>query len=599
MIITIGGIIILGIACQWLSWKLKIPVIITLLMSGMIAGPLLGILNPREYIDSESMFTIIEFAVALILFDGAMQLKFAEFKSVADGLKRILTIGVLIHFVLLSIAAYFLVIDSFICAALVGGILIVTGPTVVIPALREAKVEKKISHYLKWEGIVTDPIGAILAIVIYDAIILSRTDDTTQITVSILKIIMIAGITSFVLNEVVKFAFSNNRMPQYLKLPFVTSIVLSSFAFSNEIQHGTGLLTVTILGMLIGNSKLDNLLDIQEFKENITTMCISFVFIIITASTSFESFSMISFSQAFFIILAAFVLRPMAILISTYKSKMNFREKFLIGAFGPRGIVAVSVAAALSTEMKEKGLSEFGETLLPVILLVVITTVIFHSLYLPFLSKKLELESIGGNGVVIIGTMPWVLDLSKKLREIDIPVLVTSASWYKLAPYRKSGISTFYGQILDHLDTIDLSDYGSLLAMSENDAFNMLSCDRFSKLLGHENVYKLKQAKNFVHDKYNIDKKSYCVYLNNLDLRFENFVKYYQYGWRFKYTRLTDNFSYQDFLLQNDRAIICMKITPEGRVIFGSHFLEEPKSGDTVISFVSKKYETTITNYVA
>ena len=580
MIYTIGGIIFLGIMSQWIAWRLKVPVIIILLSVGFLAGPVLGVLTPMAYMSQDLVLTIVELSVALILFDGAMQLKFTEFKTVADGLKRILTLGVLFHFIFISAASFFLVDSSVAFAFLLAGILIVTGPTVVIPALREAKINKKSANYLKWEGIITDPIGAIIAIVVYDAMVLSSQGSSTQVTIMILKIALISFSLSFILKEVVKWAFKKNRLPDYLKLPFITSVVLCSFVFSNEIQHGSGLLTVTLLGMLIGNSKIDILLELREFKENITTMCISFVFIIITTSTSFESFSNITFPQLMFVLLVSFVLRPIAIFVSTYKSKMSLKEKFLIGSFGPRGIVAVSVAAALSSEMANDGLNQFGVILLPMTLMIVITTVIAHSLYLPFLSRKLELDSEVSNGVIIIGTMPWVVDLASKLQDLGIPVLVTSASWYKLAPFRNRGINTFYGQILNQLDHEDFSEYGSLLAMSENDSFNSLSCEKFSKQFGHDNVYKLKQAKNFVHDKYNVDKSTYCVYINNLDLKFENLMKYYQHGWRFKYTRLTENFNYPDFLRQNEQSIVCMKIKVDGSIVFGSHFEKDPKEGE-------------------
>lgn len=593
MLFTIGLIIFVGMLAQWISWIIKIPVIISLLLGGLIVGPFLGILSPKEFMSQELILTVVELCVSLILFDGSMQLKFSEFKgAVASGLQRILSLGLLIHFILIASAAYFLVGNSLGVAGILAGILIVTGPTVVIPALREANLNKQTGRYLKWEGIITDPIGAIIAIIIYDAMILSSLDSAFMVLLAILKIIFIALGFSLLLRQFVVFTFEKKFLPEYLQLPFITCVVISSFVFSNEIQHGSGLLTVTILGMLIGNSKIDILYKIREFKESITTLCISFVFIIITANTSFEAFQMITINQIIFILLVSFVLRPIAILFATIKSQMKFSEKILIGAFAPRGIVAVSVAAALSTEMSRAGFIEIGNTVFPIVLLIVITTVVGHSTYLKFLSRKLNLESQEGKGVIIIGTMPWVIDLSLKLMELGIPVLVTSASWYKLAPFRKRGIETFYGQILSHLEmeTLDLADYSYLLGMSENNAFNSLCCEKFAKYLGHDHVFKLKQAKNNVHDQYNIDKSTYCVFINDLDLKFENLIKYHQYGWSFKYTCITKNYTYQDFILDNEKSIVCIKVSEKKEIQFGSRFEQEPIEGDILISF-SAKYE--------
>jgi NhaP-type Na+/H+ or K+/H+ antiporter len=589
MLTTIGSIILIGMFAQWMAWKQKIPSIISLLVSGFLVGPVFGILNPREVMGQDVIFSIVEISVALILFDGAMQLKFSEFKPVSSGLKRILTLGVVIHFVLITTAAHFIMNVSIGFSALLGGILVVTGPTVIMPALREANMNKRVSNYLKWEGILTDPVGAIVAVVVFDAIVLSAETDPLTVLTSIIKIILISFAFSFFIKFLLNVSLRKKLIPEFLQIPFITSLVICSFVFSNELQHGSGLLTVTILGILIGNSKIDILFNLRSFKENITTMCISFVFIIITASIPLEVFKMIELPHIIFILLVSFVLRIVAILISTYKSQMDFKEKILIGSYGPRGIVAASVASVLSAEMLNEGI-KVGDLFLPIVFLVILTTVISHGLILKPLCRRLGLEGNDRNGIVFIGTMPWVLDLAIKLKGIGIPVMVTSASWYKLSPFRKMGISTYYGQVLDHLETgdLDLNEYSSLIAMSENDSFNILACEKFSRYLGQENVYHLKKSRNFIHDQYNIDKSSYCLLLNNFELRYENLMKFYQYGWAFKDTKLTDNYTFQEFRLDNEKAIICMLIREDGTILFDSNFSETPKAGDTLITFAPK-----------
>lgn len=590
MLFTIGLIIFIGMLSQWISWKFKIPVIITLLVSGVVAGPIFGLLEPQKYMDQQTIFSIVELSVALILFDGAMQLKFSDFKAVSSGLKRILTLGVLIHFVLITGAAHLVMGVSWGFSALLGGILIVTGPTVIIPALREVNLNKKVSNYLKWEGILTDPVGAIIAVVVYDAMVLSNETDASHVFMAIMNILLVAFGISFALKLLLNFSLRKMLIPEFLQIPFITSLVVCSFVFSNEIQHGSGLLTVTLLGILIGNSKIDILFQIRTFKENITTMSVSFVFIIITSSISFDAFKMIGLPHIIFILLVAFVLRIVSIMISTFKTPMSMKEKILIGSYGPRGVVAVSVAAALSTEMINDG-NKMGELFLPIVLLVIFTTVVTHGMILKPLSQKLNLKGNERNGVIFIGTMPWVVDLAVKLKKLGLPVMVTSASWYKLAPFRTNGIKTFYGQLLDHLEyeSIDLNEYSSLIAMSENDSYNILACEKFSKYLGHNNVYHLKRSRNFIHDQYNIDKSSYCVLLNNLELRYENLMKYYQYGWTFKDTLITDNYLYQDFLLDNENGIVCLVISKNGQVQFGAVHGENPKKGDILVSFSPKE----------
>ncbi len=592
MLFTIGLIISLGLVSQWIGWKFKIPVIICLLLTGFFVGPVLGVIDPLKVFGQDMIFAIVELSVALILFDGAMQLRFKEFKEVSKGLNRILSIGVIIHFILITGTAKFVMDVSWGFAALLGGILIVTGPTVIIPALREANMNKNVSRYLKWEGILTDPVGAIVAVVVYDAIVLSEKTAAFDVFLALTSILVISLLFSFGAKFLLEKAIKHKFVPEFLQIPFVTTMVAASFVFSNEIQHGSGLLTVTILGLLVGNSKLDILFDIRTFKENITTMAISFVFIIITASIPLSVFKMIELKHMVFIFMVTFVLRVAAIYLSTMNTNLKKREKFLIGFFGPRGIVAASVAAVLSAEMVNSGIV-VGEIFLPIVFLVIISTVICHSILLKPICKVLNLESKNSNGIIFIGTMPWVADLALKLKNMGIPVLVTSASWYKLAPFRKLGINCYYGKILDRLETedFDLSDYSFLMAMSENDSFNILACERFSKYLGVHNVYHLKQSRNFVHDQYQIDKNSYCVLVNSLELRYENLMKYYEYGWNFKDTKLTENYDFQEYLNDNDKSIICMCLRQNGSFEFGSQFDEQPQPGDILISF-SPKFST-------
>jgi NhaP-type Na+/H+ or K+/H+ antiporter len=591
MLETIGTIVLIGMAGQWLSWIMKIPVVIILLLSGFIIGPILGFIDPNLTLGEELIHTIVELSVALILFDGAMQLKISEFKEVSDGLKRILTAGVLIHFILISLAAHYVMSFSFGFSALMGGILIVTGPTVIIPALREAKLNKRIGRFLKWEGILTDPIGAIIAVVIYDAIVLSKTNDMAHIFLAILKILIVSFASSYIAKRILSLSLEKKLLPEYLQVPFITSMVICSFVLSNEIQKGSGLLTVTILGMLIGNSKIDILYHLRTFKEHITTMSISFVFILIAASVPLEVMQMISTEHIIFIVLVSFVLRLVAILLSTFKSKMSFKEKILVGSYGPRGIVAASVAAVLSSAMVKEGIKE-AEFVLPIVFLVILTTVVTHGLLLHPMTKLLGLNQDTKKGIIFIGTMPWVIDLAEKLKNLGVPVLITSASWYKLAPARKRGISIYYGQVLDAVDTntFDLSSYHSLIAMSANDSFNLLACERMGKYLGTKNVFHLPHNPNFIHDQYNVDKSLYCVFSNNRELLFENLMRFYNNGWDFKETKITANYTFEKYIIDHKNCILCMVIKLDNGIQFGSVFDSTPSAGDVIISYSEVEY---------
>jgi hypothetical protein len=293
-----------------------------------------------------------------------------------------------------------------------------------------------------------------------------------------------------------------------------------------------------------------------------------------------------------FILLVSFVLRLAAIMLSTINSKkMTFKEKLLVGSYGPRGIVAASVAAVLSTEMMRDGFKE-AEFILPIIFLIILTTVVIHGIFLGPLTKLLNLSQNGKKGVIFIGTMPWVFDLAEKLDKLGIPVLITSASWYKLAPARIRGLNFYYGQILDAVEnhTFDLTNYNALVAMSENDSFNLLACERMGKFLGADNVFHLPHNPNFVHDQYMVDKNTYCVFSTKRELLFENLMRFYHNGWHFKETQITESYSYQDFLADHSKCIVCMVIENDNGIKFGSEFDKEPEAGDIIISYAEMSF---------
>lgn len=581
MLETLGIIIVLGMLCQWLSWILKIPSIIVLLITGFLCGPVFGLLDPVAVLGHDLIFSFVELSVALILFDGAMQLKGGEFSEVSKGLKRILTLGVAIHFILITLSSKYILGFSWSMSGLLGGILIVTGPTVIMPALREVKMKKNAANYLKWEGILTDPFGAIIAVVMFDSIILSLEEGAGHVYSSIFKIILISFALSICLKKIIDLIFQKKLLPEFLQIPMITTLVMGSFVFSNIIQHGSGLLTVTILGVLIGNSKIDILVNLRTFKEHITTMSISFVFIIISASVPIEVMKMIGIKEIVFVLLSSFVLRFVSIFFSTLKTGMSVRERILIGSYGPRGIVAVSVAAAISEGFVSKGLNG-GQIILPIVFLIVLSTVFVQGLYLKPLVKSLELSRKDEKGVIIIGTMPWVVDLAVKLKNRGIPVLITSSSWHKLSLARKRGIETHFGSIIEDIeaDAFDIGEYSYLLSLSANDSFNKLLCDKFTMYFSREQVFHLREKeviqKSLVES--GIEKKVIEPY-------FENFMRGYHRGWNFKETLLTENFNFCQYVEHNSNIILCLIIGREGEIIFGSNSDYIPTQGDVIISY--------------
>lgn len=592
VIMTLGLIFLVGTLAQWIGWRLKFPVIVLLLFSGALLGPVTGVIDP-EKVFGDLLTPVVELGVAIILFEGGLQLRLYEFQEVSKGLNRLFTLGVLFNWILGTLAAHYVGDLSWGISFLIAGILVVTGPTVIIPALREAKLSRRLGNFLKWEGIISDPIGAILAVIAFEFLVYGQQQGGFAfISITLLKVIMTSVVFVIFIRALVMQISQKALLPEYLKIPFYLTLVLCSFVFSNMIQSGAGLLTVTLLGLIIGNLSMTVVEDLKKFEEYISTFTVSCIFIILSASIDLSIFTKLELKHIALILLFAFVIRPVAIMLSTYKSGMTFRERSLVGLFGPRGIVAASMAGLLGNSLTREGFVE-GSLILPIIFSIIIITVVIHGMMLKPLAKWLKLSKETRKGVVIIGTSPWITQLAMKLKSMEIPVLLTSASWYMLSPARQLGIDVYCGQILDDAEQgkVDLSYYEFLLAFSENDTFNSLACHKLSHTFGRDNCYRLPQHENQVHDKIPEEKDPYNLSIDPKVPYFENMVRYYHWNWKFKETKLSDKFKYTDFLKENGDTIVFLIIRSGGRVDFfhsSKRMIDDPKEGDVIISYNPK-----------
>jgi NhaP-type Na+/H+ or K+/H+ antiporter len=566
---TLGIVFSLGITSQWLGWKLKIPVIILLTLSGILVGPVFGLVNPHA-VFGNLLHPLIELGVAIILFEGGLLLKASEYKKQSEGMKRLFSVSVLLNWGIGTLACYYIAGLSLNISLLICGLLIVTGPTVIMPALREARLKKRVSNYLKWEGIVNDPVGAILAILVYEYILFSSAYVTSgMLFVSLIKIVLISLGFSYGARWLTLWLTKKALIPEFLKLPFLVSSVIGLFALSESFQHGTGLMTVTLFGILLGNSDYSSLAEVKKLGESISIFTVSGVFIILSATMNMEIISMLQPVHYIFILLVAFVVRPISILISTIGSEMSFNERLLIGLYGPRGIVAASVAGAIGSKLTSQGIDE-GKYILPIVFLVIIFTVVFHSFSLSPLANKLGLKNKGEHGVLIVGASVWSVQLAIKLRELKIPVLISDTSWYKLTRARIRGIDFHHGQAIADYDggQVDLTEINYLIAANEDDHYNSLVCNKFSHVLGKEHVYQIAIHDATFRQQHGLGQRDIC-FLHRPDVgRYENLNTKYHEGWNFKSIEITEEFSLEDFKADEDnKDVILFAIVDDSRIV--------------------------------
>ena len=584
----LASVLIAGVIVQWVGWYLRIPALILLIVVGFVMGPLIGWLKPTEDF-GDLLQPMISLSVAVILFEGGLNLQWHEFKKNSSVIYRLISWNVVLTFLLGSTASHYLVGMSWPVALMFGAIIIVTGPTVIMPLLKQANLQKRPAALLRWEGIVNDPIGALLVVLIYGYYVQSNND---TLAMGIFLGLGISLIVSLVLGVgigvlMARF-FKQGKVPEYLKSPLVLMAVLLVYTLANRVQSEAGLLATTILGITLANQRLDTLHELKRFKEYVTILLVSSTFIVLTADIQPEILQKIGWQGWLLLALVIFVFRPVAIYLSTLGTGIDWRDRLLIGWIAPRGIVAAAVAGLFGAQLTKEGYAG-AELLLPLIFALIILTVTLHGLSIGWLARRLGLASAHPDGVMMIGASPWTIALAAELHKNEIPVLLIDTRWKHLRPARMQGMSTHYGEVLSERteEVLELSHITKLLALTPNEAYNTLICSRFAPELGHRNVYEAgwKQETESKVPSHTI--RGYAVF--GKGFYFDDFAERHNLGWQFESTHLSEQYSLNDMLDDKpDDTLLIAAISASGEVSFYP-WSDQPQS----------KHNTKIISYVA
>ncbi|WP_267387080.1 sodium:proton antiporter [Sphingomonas sp. GC_Shp_3] len=492
ILLLVVGVAVAGVFGQWLGWRLKLPAIIPLLVIGAIAGPIAGIVKPSVAL-GEVMRPAIGMAVAIIVFEGGLNLNLRELRSAGSGVLRLVAVALPLNWLFGTLAAHFVAGMSWQVSILVGAILVVTGPTVIMPLLRQAKLEPRSAAFLKWEAIVNDPIGATITLLVLSFLTLSTTMSNTDAVLQLAWRTLLGGGIAAALGLAVPFGirtlFRRDLAPEYLKTPILLAGALGVYAAGEAIQPETGLVGATLFGVVLANIDVTGLQELRRFKESLTVFLVSGLFILLTANIDRQTVMMLSWPIAATTLAILFVARPLAIGLATLGAKVSWSERLLVGWIGPRGVVAAAIAGVAGERLAKAGYPD-ANLVLPLVFAVIASTVLLHGLSLAPLARRLKLASGGRGGVLIVGASAWTIGLGEALRGAGIPVLLVDRSANALRAARLAGLQTLRVEILSVIgeEVVDLRDYEHLLAATPDDAYNALVCTRFAPELGRERV---------------------------------------------------------------------------------------------------------------
>ena len=478
LVTLVAGIIGIGVLAQVLADRLRVPSIVFLLAAGVVLGPeVTGLLSPDVFGDGLS--AIVGLSVAIIVFEGAFHLRFEKLREAPAATLRLVTLGASIALLGTALAVHFILGVGWLVSFLVGALLVATGPTVIAPILEVVPVRDRVATALDTEGIVNDVTAAILAVVIFEAIIASEASGVgglvglfaQKIGIGLLVGAIVAAAVYYGLRRV---DLSPGNAPQNARL-LVLAASLVAYGGAEAIPGGreSGIAAVATAGILLGNADLPYESEIESFKGDLTLLVLSFVFITLAALLQFETLIALGAAGVGVVVIVALVIRPLLVFVSTYGGQFTTAERTFMSLVGPRGIIPASVATLFAIELRAQGLTEAANVLVGTVFLAIFLTVLFQAGLARQIAEKLDVIPMR---VIVIGGGRVGRALADRLGDRGENVVLVEEDVEKVEQSREQGHTVHHG---DGTDTDVLRSAGAenarvIVAATGDDDVNLL-----------------------------------------------------------------------------------------------------------------------------
>ncbi|MFT5988464.1 MAG: NhaP-type Na+/H+ or K+/H+ antiporter [Marinobacter psychrophilus] len=585
----LASIGVLSLFCQWLAWRVRMPAILFLLAGGIASGPVLGYLNPED-VFGDLLFPMVSLAVAIILFEGSLTLRFAEIRGHGKMVRNLLPIGAIVTGTIGTLSTHYILGISWEIALLFGAISIVTGPTVIAPLLRSVRPSSKLANILQWEGIIIDPIGALLAVLVFEGIVSWGQGNvfghSLYIFAKTIAVGTFLGAAAGYLNGQV---LRKHWIPQYLHNAGTLTFMLGVYALSNELAHESGLLTVTIMGIWMANMKQVPVDSILEFKESLSVLLISALFIILAARIEFSAIAELGWGLAWVLAILMLVARPLSIFLSAIGTNLNWREKLFLSWIAPRGIVAAAVSALFAFQLQKVGY-DGAEAIVPLVFMLIIATVTIQSLTARPLANLLNVAEPSEFGFLILGANPVARMIGLTLKKHEVPVVLTDTNWENVRQARMENLQVYFGNpVSEHASNqLDLTGVGNLLVISPYKHMNSLATYHFLDWFGDNSVYSLAEGDQDQKARHQTAEKIQQTRGLFNGVSYAKLASLVSQGYSVKTTELSDEFSYQNFLDKYQSQALVLFIFDGKRRITPVKSMDKLKPGEdsTLISLV-------------
>jgi NhaP-type Na+/H+ or K+/H+ antiporter len=581
------AVAVLGSLAQWIGWRLRLPAILLLILFGIAAGPEGLGLVPTDAMFGELLVPFVSVAVAILLFEGALTLHLPELGASVGVVVKLVTVGSVTTWVLSALGAHAILGLSWPLSILVGAILIVTGPTVVIPLLRQIRPTGPGGVVLKWEGILIDPLGAVLAVLVFEALVGGGSSSEALLGVG--RTLASGAVFGILPGWLLTVCLERYWIPDHLHSAAALALALLGYALANVFQHEAGLLAVTVMGVFLANQRRVDISHITEFKENLQILLISALFILLAARVQWSDVREIAAPEFTFLALLIVVVRPLSVVLCTVGSSLSSRERLFLAAMAPRGVVAAAITAVFALRLEQADFSG-AERLLPVVFLVIAGSVAIYGLVGRPLAIRLGLAQLSPSGVVIVGAHAVGRALARSLSDLGLPALLVDTNVRRIRAARMEGLRAYHGSVLsDEADVaLELPGIGKLFAMTSNDDVNAFSAQHFVHLFGRENLFQVAPSRRPTEGAAELGSELRARVLFDDALTLEELHRRIASGQDFKATHLTEQFGMKEWRGEyGERAIPLLTVGDDGTLTVGTTDSSlDPKPGDMLLGLV-------------
>ncbi len=507
--LELSGIIILGILAQWTAWRFKIPAILPLIIIGLLVGPIATLFTADQtkliqpifdndsqlgLFPGESLYYFVSLAISIILFEGGLTLKRAEILNTGPVIGKLISVAVIITFVGAGLATHFIFGLSWEISMLFSALIIVTGPTVITPILRNIPLKKDVSSILKWEGILIDPIGALFAVLVFEFISANAGGEFTVVALQEFGKIVLFGFSfGFSFAHGLAFIIKAKQVPHYLLNVFTLATVLGVFVLSDAFAHESGLLAVVVMGMVLGNINLPNIKELLYFKESLSVLLISILFILLAANIDIESLELLyNWETALLFGIVVLVIRPLGVFASSINSGLTIPEKLFISWVGPRGIVAAGIASLFGSKLVYQGVPG-AEYITPLVFMIVLGTVLLNATTARLFAKMVGVFLKRSEGIMIVGASLFSRLIAQYLKENGRSVVLIDTNKSNVKAARDKGLDAKVADVYSDAltDDIEFNNIGYLLALTGNSQINDFAIERFGELYGENGAFRI------------------------------------------------------------------------------------------------------------